>query len=157
MDLLLSAERLSGNHDVIKKIYWQIVTICFRVDFHPWPPTNSHSFCGIKSSCRSTSGGISGQQYSCRSTEIWPWIRCSCIRRSSRGTRSRFLEEKSYMERGLEEILGKILWIDNVGVIFILILICRKQARNKFGSQTGRKFINPSGFPLKFPFGKIFK
>lgn len=32
--------------------------------FHPWPATNSHSFCGIKSRRRSADIRISGQQFS---------------------------------------------------------------------------------------------
>lgn len=41
--------RLYAERYTIKKIYYKLLSHFRKKGFHPWPATNSHRFCGIKS------------------------------------------------------------------------------------------------------------
>lgn len=152
----------------------QIVISSFSCSgFHPWPAANTNSFCSCKSRCRWADSRVSGQQSISSAAANWKlrlpgsvdwrsFTRCRGRRstRSSpppRRTWSRFLEEESYLERRLEEVLGMILTRFHRGRSLNYKSIHRNPGRNKSGSLTWRRYGSQFGYRFKCQCGKTFK
>lgn len=108
------AARLFVECYTIRRFTTNCYLVYLQKGFYPWPAANSHSFCGVKSRRRSADSWVTGQQFTSSTAKNWLRLWYINNRRSTPSSppwwspaRPWVLEEKSYLERRVEEVLGK--------------------------------------------------